>query len=343
MGIVAKIIGQFYAVGREIDRLRRVPRFVRQPVISVGNISSGGRAKTPMVVELIWGLLQRRYDPIVLTRGYARKSTSPVFLDREALHFIETGEKVALSELSSELILDHVGDEALEIFVKTGARLLVGADRHRNAMWYLSYVGGSVSDLVFILDDGFQHWKMERDFDLVLYSNEDMKDDLLPLGRLREKASALERADIALLLGRDVEKVTLFPEEVMDQPPVVISTRAPDKSYRALIESKYGQGLRFVELKDHASREALIFKIKYSPQSNIVLGYKEAVKIIPWALLASHEGRPFMRSDIIEGKTIWVLGLRLKVTDEPLLWTHIEHMLEMKYFGDDSDFSTEEL
>jgi len=291
-----------------------------------------------MVVEVIWGLQMRRFEPVVLTRGYGRLTKRPVFLDREKLHFIDTGESFELSELSSEEIVNCVGDEALEVFVKTGVRILVGANRHKNAMWFLSAQGGSISDLVFILDDGFQHWKMERDFDIVLYNKKDLEDDLLPLGRLREKKSALERADLALMIGFDVEKETLFPEGLMDEPPAIIVTRAPDVSYKEVLEERYGKGLRYIELGDHASSAILRDKINRTIQRHIVLGYKEAVKVLPWSMLAEHQGRPFVRDDIFEGKHIWVLGLRMKLNDEANVWTHLEHMLEMKYLGAHSEF-----
>ena len=334
MGITAKLVGCIYALGREVDRRTTLRRYLRQPVVSVGNIAVGGRAKTPMIIEIIWGLLQRNFDPVILTRGYKREHKGPVFLDREKIHFIDTGKTFSLSELQSDEILEAVGDEALEIFVKTGAKILVGSKRHDNAMWFLSSRGGSSTDLVFLMDDGFQHWKLARDLDVVMYKAEDLEDDLLPLGRLREKPSALKRADIAIALGDDCEKRTLFPTDEMSGEAAVFVTRAPDKEYRSLVENHFG-GCKYVKLKDHASKASLLRAIHKTDVHNIVVGYKEAVKLVPWKILATHEGRPFVRDDLVDGKRLWVLGLRLKFSDSGVLWTRLDHMLDMKYSGDE--------
>jgi tetraacyldisaccharide 4'-kinase len=87
------------------------------------------------------------------------------------------------------------GDEPLLIARKLGAPVVVGESR---------YAAGLKTEERFdsqlhILDDGFQHRSLARDFDIVLVSGQDFEDRLLPSGRLREPLSALERADAVVL------------------------------------------------------------------------------------------------------------------------------------------------
>ncbi len=154
-------------------------RRIEQPVVSVGNLSVGGSGKTPFVIAL-GELLQARgirFD--VLSRGYGRKT-------REVL-VVEPGGNAA-----------DFGDEPLLIARRLRVPVIVGESR---------YDAGRVAEQKFqpqlhILDDGFQHRSLARDFDIVLMTERDFEDRLLPSGRLREPLSSLRRADaIALPQG----------------------------------------------------------------------------------------------------------------------------------------------
>src|ERR1700722_7820521 len=83
------------------------------------------------------------------------------------------------------------GDEPLLIARRLGVPVIVGESR---------YAAGRIAEQKFesqlhILDDGFQHRSLARDFDIVLMTEHDFDDKLLPWGRLREPLSSLERAD----------------------------------------------------------------------------------------------------------------------------------------------------
>src|SRR6266550_962906 len=151
-----------------------------RPVISVGNLSTGGSGKTPFVIT-IGELLKERGIPFdVLSRGYGRKTGGVRIVD-------PTG-------YASEF-----GDEPLLIARKLGVPVIVGERR---------YEAGRVAEQEFqtqlhLLDDGFQHRSLARDFDIVLMASGDFKDRLLPSGRLREPLSSLERAD-AIVLPQDL-------------------------------------------------------------------------------------------------------------------------------------------
>jgi len=153
---------------RALTRPVRLPR----PVLSVGNLTVGGTGKTPFVIMLGRKLLDGGYRVAVLTRGYAGGS--------------------------------HVADEpALLARSLPGAQVLVSANRARVAQ---EASAGACPPDVFLLDDGFQHWKLERDLDIVLLDCLAPLGfgEVIPLGLLREPLSALKRAGVAVLTRSDL-------------------------------------------------------------------------------------------------------------------------------------------
>ncbi|HUS19650.1 MAG TPA: tetraacyldisaccharide 4'-kinase [Terriglobales bacterium] len=150
------------------------------PVISVGNISVGGSGKTPFTVLLGQELQKRKLAFDVLSRGYKRKSSGVKLVDPDGL--------------ASEF-----GDEPILLAKKLHVPVIVGEDRAaagRFAEKTFADLRPAHGDTWFhLLDDGFQHRRLARSFDIVLVSEEDLEDRLLPLGRLRESVTALSRAD----------------------------------------------------------------------------------------------------------------------------------------------------
>jgi len=144
---------------------------LQAPVISIGSISAGGAGKTPFLIMLGEHLKQRGLTFDVLSRGYGRKTTGVILVDPEGSP-------------------QEFGDEPLLIARKLGVAVIVGEDR---------YVAGQFAESQFglqahLLDDGFQHRRVARDFDIVLITELDLHDALLPIGRLREPLSSLTRA-----------------------------------------------------------------------------------------------------------------------------------------------------
>jgi len=153
------------------------PRRLRSPVINVGSLSAGGAGKTPFVILLINLLKQRGYSPDVLTRGYGR-----------------SGNAIERVEITGDAA--RFGDEPLLLAQKSGVPVFVGAARYQAGL--LAELNEAQS-CVHLLDDGFQHRKLARIVDIVLLTQRDLQDGLLPAGNLREPLSSLRRAQIAVV------------------------------------------------------------------------------------------------------------------------------------------------
>lgn len=153
-------------------RSKTLPR----PTISVGNLTTGGTGKTPVVRWLAEALLQEGRRPAVLSRGY-KTADEPAML-RE--------------------MLNGPGRPAVPVV----------ADPDRAAGAVAALAEGSAVD-VFLLDDGFQHRRIRRDFDLVLLDARNplgpglAAGHVLPRGLLRERPMGLRRADAVILTRAD--------------------------------------------------------------------------------------------------------------------------------------------
>jgi tetraacyldisaccharide 4'-kinase len=156
------------------------------PVVSVGNLSVGGSGKTPFVMLLGELLKTRGVKFDVLSRGYGRK-------------------KRGIARVEPEGSSRDFGDEPLLLARHLGVPVIVGEDRQEAGL----FAEKSFGPQLHLLDDGFQHRALTRDFDIVLVTPEDARDRVLPAGRLREPLTSLSRADaVALTSGASPE---LFP------------------------------------------------------------------------------------------------------------------------------------
>ncbi len=173
-----------WKVGGQIKRDRSEQRAasllpVPVPVVSVGGMTIGGSGKTPFANYLAGILRQRGRSPAILTRGYRRRYPAEYLI-------FAPGAKVSPF---------FTGDEA-QIFLRTAnAPIGIGSKRYETAQILLRQFPQTD---VILLDDGFQHALMARDVDIVLIDGLDPfgHEELVPLGRLREPLSSLERADI---------------------------------------------------------------------------------------------------------------------------------------------------
>ena len=175
-----------------------------RPVISVGNITTGGTGKTPTVIALARLFRERGLRVAILTRGYQRKSA--------AAHVVVTADSTA----------DEVGDEPLFLWKSLNQRepdaaeipVIVGSDRHASGLLALERFQPDI----FLLDDGFQHLRLRRDCDLALIdaTNPFGGGRVLPAGFLREPVNHLSRASAFVITRSD---------EIADCTPILDTLR----------------------------------------------------------------------------------------------------------------------
>jgi len=147
-----------------------------RPVVSIGNLSVGGSGKTPFVIALGTLLKERGVAFDVLSRGYGRNSTMVAIVDPSGTP-------------------EQFGDEPLLIARKLGVPVVVGADRYQAGL----LAEEKLPSKLHLLDDGFQHRRLHRDFDIVMLPDSDLSGTLLPFGRLREPKRGLFRADAVVM------------------------------------------------------------------------------------------------------------------------------------------------
>ena len=180
-----------YRVG--ILRARHAPL----PVISIGNLTVGGTGKTPMTLWLADALAQRGRRPAILLRGYKGQAAGVTVVSEGAGPLVD---------------VKTAGDEAIMLArrfsgaVLTARRRLAGAER-----------AAQLGCDVLLLDDGFQHRALARDFDMVLVH--EVRGALLPAGPNRERPSALRRADaIVAVAGDDTGATRSLPTSAANKP-----------------------------------------------------------------------------------------------------------------------------
>jgi len=198
------------------------------PVISVGNVTWGGTSKTPLVEYLARRIIERRRTPLILTRGYSKDEVEQM---RAHLPTLKVG----------------VGKKRYQVAQEVSQKEHIG---------------------VAILDDGFQHWKMARDIEIVTVNalNPFGNGKLLPRGILREPRQALKRATVIV-----VTHVNLVSPKELETLRAEIRQLAPS----ALLAEAYLEPLFFyragkrnrLSLEQLGSRRVATFSAVASPRS----------------------------------------------------------------------------
>lgn len=175
-------------------------------VISIGNIEVGGNGKTPFAIHLINELVRRGHRPVYLSRGYGSSSesmglTTIVGDADERPH----AEKVRWLSQDTELLAHEIGDEGAVVAARTGnVPLLFDRDRRRGIAAAVEVFKATH----IVIDDAFQSWRVPRHVDIVLIDRQRPFGNgrLLPAGTLREKPTALVRADFIGVNGLDADE-----------------------------------------------------------------------------------------------------------------------------------------
>ncbi|MBD3878128.1 MAG: tetraacyldisaccharide 4'-kinase [Quinella sp. 1Q5] len=157
-------------------------------VISLGNITVGGTGKTPTAQRLAKEIRDMGYRVVILNRGYRAKFYGEVGI-------VSDGKNLNMNATEA-------GDEAYMLAKHLpNVPVLIGARRAVSGQYAIENFGAEV----VILDDGYQHWQVIRDLDILLIDAVSVfgNGHLLPRGTLRESMSHISRADVCLLTKVD--------------------------------------------------------------------------------------------------------------------------------------------
>jgi tetraacyldisaccharide 4'-kinase len=187
------------------------------PVISIGNISTGGAGKTPIVEMLVEKLSGDRQIAVV-SRGYGRKSKGTVVVS-------DGKGNLAPVEIS--------GDEPSQLAIKfPNLIVIVDEIRVRGAQKAIEF-GAEI----ILLDDGFQHRYLHRDLNLVVMTVEEILngDGLLPVGNGRELMSSLKRADVIVITRcKDIQDFERVKETIRWKLKAIVGMQIKLKSLKLI-------------------------------------------------------------------------------------------------------------
>ncbi len=200
------------------------------PVISIGNLSVGGTGKTPLTIFTAKKLQEKGYRVCVLSRGYRRKSRGTVIVSDGKSVFVPW---------------EKAGDEPY-LMAKNNIPVVVSHSRYEAGIKALN----SFPVDVFLLDDGFQHFQLYRDLDILVVdaTKPFWEDKPLPAGRLREPAEFYRFADIIVVnrlnRAKNSEKVLEFLKNSEKQ--LFIS----EEKIESITDLKESKNLNFLKGKE---------------------------------------------------------------------------------------------
>ena len=191
-----KFCSIFYAAASGIKNLLYDKGFLKPAkvdayVISVGNFTTGGVGKTPVVAELARYFVEKGEKVCIISRGYGGK------LNNKKVNVISDGINLFYKA-------DMAGDEPYWLAVNLNmCAVLTCADRVKAAEYAIKELGVTK----IILDDAFQHRKIHRDLNIVLVDSEKMfgNENLLPAGPLREGLEGFKRIDRLIIVSKNID------------------------------------------------------------------------------------------------------------------------------------------
>lgn len=160
-------------------------------VISVGNFTTGGVGKTPVVAEIAKYFVEKGEKVCIISRGYGGK------LNNKKVNVISDG-------INLYYKADMAGDEPYWLAVNLNmCAVLTCSNRVKAAKYAIEKLGVTK----IILDDAFQHRKIYRDLNIVLVDSEKMfgNENLLPAGPLREGLEGFGRIDRLVIVSKNID------------------------------------------------------------------------------------------------------------------------------------------
>ena len=266
------------------------PKKVDAFVISVGNFTTGGVGKTPVVAELARYFVDKGERVAIVSRGYGGK------LNNKKVNVISDG-------INLYYKADMAGDEPYWLAVNLNmCAVLTCSNRYKACQHAIKELGVTK----IILDDGFQHRKLHRDVNLVLVDSEKMfgNENVLPAGPLREKPD-FNRVDKLLIISKNIDhskaeklarimekkqKVnTILAKVEPDYVYNIISGEHLEKDCEITALSAIGQPEQFYQFleNDYKLKEKISFDDHHqytltdieNIEGNIITTEKDAVKL----------------------------------------------------------------
>lgn len=226
-------------------------------VISIGNITVGGTGKTPTAQKVATMIKNMGYNVVILNRGYRSH------WDKE-MGLVSDGKKIFMTAYEA-------GDEAY-LMAKTlpGIPVIIGKNRSVTGKFAVEKLNAEV----IIMDDGYQHWQLYRDLDMVLVDTFNMFGNgcLLPRGTLREPLTNLDRAGLFLFtktdqssqLSRNNLRYTLA--KYNDEAPVIESVHHP-KNFVEIADWYKGIYENTHDLSELQGKKVMVFSAIGNPSS----------------------------------------------------------------------------
>lgn len=291
-----KFCSIFYGIGSGFKNLlydKNIikPKKVDAFVISVGNFTTGGVGKTPVVAEIAKYFVEKGERVAIISRGYGGK------LNNKEVHVISDG-------INLYYKADMAGDEPYWLAVNLNmCAVLTCSNRYKAAEYAIKELGVTK----IILDDGFQHRKMARDVDIVLVDSEKMfgNENLLPAGPLREGMEGFKRVSELIIVSKNVdhtraEKIAKIMQKKQGIKTTVCKIE-PDYAYNIISGEHLQNGAEIIALsaigqpeqfykfleKDYNIKEKITFDDHHQYTENdianiagtIVTTEKDAVKL----------------------------------------------------------------
>lgn len=189
--------------------------------LAVGNLTTGGTGKTPITSVLANFLSEKGYKVGILSRGYGSK------LNPKDINIISDGNKVFFEDGTI------AGDEPFWLAKNCpNCAVLTSADRVKIAKYAEKILGCTA----LVLDDGFQHIKLERDLNICVADSRKLfgNKKSLPAGPLREPIKHLNRADKIIIVSKaDAENLASAKEKIQNltQKPIIVCEMISDRIY----------------------------------------------------------------------------------------------------------------
>ncbi len=243
-------------------------------VISIGNITVGGTGKTPTAQKMAVLIQKMGYKVVILNRGYRSHFGKEIGV-------VSDGKKIFMTAYEA-------GDEAY-LMAKTlpGIPVVIGKNRAITGKYAVEKLGAEV----IIMDDGYQHWQLERDLDVVLVDTLNMFGNgcVLPRGTLREPLENLDRGDLFLLTKTDQSSILSRMQlrktisRYNADAPVIESVHHP-KNFVEIADWYKGIAQNFKDLEELKGKDVMVFSAIGNPSSfeqtlsSIGLNIMEAVR-----------------------------------------------------------------